>query len=487
MDARLEPKDSIPLVVGLDCALSKINTFHEAVLQLVLREPLAALQALFRLKKGGGAFRASVGDYLDRASVANHLDIVCQNIPVEPKVLEAIVQARREGRKVYLSTAKDKQFAEAIAKSIGMFDGVFASESGSKIQESAEVSQLVAAFGARGFDYCGSATADLPIWREARHAMISAAPAQLVKRLSVELPNLIVLSTSEFSAKPYFLAVRPHQWLKNLLLFVPAIAAHQFDASTLSVLIRAFTSFSLLASSAYVFNDMLDLHHDRAHPEKRYRALAAGAMTLTDSIGLFLFLALSSIVLGLTLNWGFMSCLMAYFALSISYSFYLKRKLMIDVVALAALYGIRVITGGLATSIVPSDWMIGFCFFMFLSLALVKRATEMRASPQTEFGNIKGRGYRRNDLPTISALMTGSGLVAVLVLGLYLSSPEVKLLYQRPFLLWGICAILTYWLGRIFVLTERGEMRQDPVIFAATDWISQLTGALIAAIFLAAI
>ena len=478
MDVTTEPNDRIPLVVDLDGALSKVDTYHEAVLQFILKKPFAALQALLEFKAGGDAFKSKIAD---------HIDAVCRNIPVEPKLLEVIAQARRDGRKVYLATAKDKQLAEAIASSIGLFDGVFASQSGITLRGAAEAKQLVAAFGEQGFDYCGSVAADLPIWREARHAMIAAAPPRLVKQLSLELPKLIVLSTREFSIKPYILAIRPHQWLKNALLFVPAIAAHQFDMSTLSVLLRAFISFSLLASSAYVFNDVLDLQHDRSHPEKRHRALAAGNLTLTDSASLFILLTALSAVFAATLNWGFLSCLMGYFALSISYSFYLKRKLMIDVVALAGLYGIRVIAGGVATAIAPSDWMIGFCFFMFLSLALVKRATEMRASPKEEFGNIQGRGYRRNDLPTIGALMTGSGLVAVLVLGLYLNSPEVKLLYQRPFLLWGICAILTYWLGRIFVLTERGEMRQDPVIFAATDWISQLAAGLIVAIFLAAI
>jgi 4-hydroxybenzoate polyprenyltransferase len=478
MDARAELNDRIPLVVDLDGTLSNVNPFHEAVLQFILRKPIPALQTLLRLKAGRAAFNFAL---------AAQVNPDCDNLSINPDVLDTITQARREGRKVYLATAADKRFAEAVASSIGMFDGVFAAEHGISLKGKAKADRLVAAFGVSGFDYCGSAAAHIPIWREARHALISAAPSQLVKRLSLELPNLVVLSPREFSAKAAFFLTRPHQWLKNTLLFVPAIAAHQFDAGTLSLLLTAFISFSLVASSAYVFNDMLDLQHDRAHSEKRHRALAAGALSLSNCLALFFLLATSAIISALTLNWGFVLCLVGYYSLSISYSLYLKRKLMIDVVALAALYGIRVIAGGVATSIVPSDWMIAFCFFMFLSLALVKRATEMRASPATEFGNIPGRGYRRNDLPVISAMMIGSGLVGILVLGLYLNSPEVKLLYHRPFILWGICAILTYWMGRIFVLTERGEMRQDPVIFAATDWISQLAAGLIAAIFLVAI
>jgi len=170
-----------------------------------------------------------------------------------------------------------------------------------------------------------------------------------------------------------------------------------------------------------------------------------------------------------------------------SYSLYLKRKLMIDVVALAALYGIRVLAGSVATGVVLSHWLAGFCFFIFLSLALMKRTTEIILLPASSEDKIKGRGYRRADFPTINALTAASGFVAVLVLALYINSPEVKVLYHRPDLLWGICIILVYWLGRAFFLTGRGEMRQDPVIFAATDWRSLLAGILVVAIFLVAL
>jgi 4-hydroxybenzoate polyprenyltransferase len=182
-----------------------------------------------------------------------------------------------------------------------------------------------------------------------------------------------------------------------------------------------------------------------------------------------------------------MIVLATYFGLSISYSFYLKRKLMIDVVALAALYGMRVLAGGVATGIVLSHWLVGFCFFIFLSLALMKRATELISLPDTAVDNIKGRGYRRTDLPIVNALTAAAGFVAVLVLALYISSPEVTMFYRQPDLLWGICIVLVYWLGRAFFLTGRGEMRQDPVVFAITDRISLLAGALVAAAFLVAL
>jgi 4-hydroxybenzoate polyprenyltransferase len=281
--------------------------------------------------------------------------------------------------------------------------------------------------------------------------------------------------------------MRPHQWLKNILVFLPALAAHRFDLATFAPLLIAFVSFCLCASSAYLVNDMLDLDNDRAHAEKRHRPMAAGVLPVSHGAILFVCLATASMASALMLDSAFAAVLLGYFCLSISYSFDLKRKLMIDVVALASLYGARVIAGGIASDVVPSDWLVGFCLFIFLSLALVKRSTEMIASSKTMPEKIDGRGYRREDLPTVTPMMVASGFIAILVLALYINSPEVRATYHHPVLLWGICGLLTYWLGRLYVITQRGEMRQDPVIFAATDRISLLTGGLVAAIFLAAV
>jgi 4-hydroxybenzoate polyprenyltransferase len=250
--------------------------------------------------------------------------------------------------------------------------------------------------------------------------------------------------------------------------------------------VAAFVSFSLGASCIYLVNDMLDVPHDRVHAEKRRRPLAAGTMSIVQALVLVCVTIMLSISLSLMLPPAFLLALGVYLALSMSYSVYLKRKLMVDVVALAALYGLRVVAGGAAVGIHLSDWLVGFCFFIFLSLALMKRTTEIMTLSEDAAGNVKGRGYRRADLPVLQALTTASGFVAVLVLALYINSPEVKLLYRHPEVLWGVCMILVYWLGRAFFLTGRGEMRQDPVIFAATDRISLLSGALfLGAFFLA--
>jgi 4-hydroxybenzoate polyprenyltransferase len=271
------------------------------------------------------------------------------------------------------------------------------------------------------------------------------------------------------------------------LLALPTLAAHDFSVGGLITVAIAIASFSLGASSVYLVNDMLDLPHDRAHPEKRRRSIAAGLVPINEALLLLGVVGSLSVGLALLLPLAFMAVLLTYFALSMGYALYLKRKLMIDVVALGALYGIRVVAGSVATGVVLSHWLVGFCFFIFLSLAMVKRTAEMVAQGTETVGKIKGRGYRSEDLSTITALTAASGFVAVLVLALYTNSPEVKALYRHPELLWGISMILVYWLGRVCFLTGRGEMEQDPVLFAATDRISLMSGALIALIFLVAL
>jgi len=477
MDQRVESIADVPLVVDLDGTLIKVDSLHEAVVQLSSKKPLYALRALVRLKQGRAAFKAAV---------AEHVLPDVGTVPVDEAVLEAIKQARGEGRKVYLATAADRRFAEAIADSIGEFDGVLASEDGINLEGKAKADRLVATFGVRGFDYIGNAAADIPVWRVARNALVSGAPSRLMQRLRSELPDAIALGTRKFAIGPYLLALRPHQWLKNGLVALPTIAVHDFSIGGIITVLIAFMSFSLGASSVYLVNDMLDLPHDRAHPEKRHRSLAAGTVPLSHAVVLLCLVAALSIALALMLPWAFLLVLAGYFGSSLTYSLYLKRKLMVDVVALAALYGIRVVAGGAATGVVLSHWLVGFCFFIFLSLALMKRATEINSLPETAVGNIKGRGYRRADLPVIITLTAAAGYVSVLVLALYIYSPEVRMFYRRPDLLWGICIILVYWLGRAFVLTGRGEMREDPVIFAATDRISLLAGVLVGAVFLVA-
>ncbi len=263
-------------------------------------------------------------------------------------------------------------------------------------------------------------------------------------------------------------AVRPHQWLKNSLVALPAVALHKVYVAEI---LFAFVSFCMAASSMYLLNDLIDIKRDRRHPTKRHRAIASGAISPRTAIIMAGVLMTLAAMFARPLGWYFVIALGLYLAIAGLYTLHLKNVLMLDVVVLAMLYGIRVIAGAEATQIPLSNWLFGFCFFLFLCLALVKRVADIRPP------------YKADDI--LPALMTASGFASIVMLALYINySPE---LYRYPWMLWGICIVLTYWIGRICLITGRGKMHDDPVVFAATDRASWLCGGITAAIFWAAI
>jgi 4-hydroxybenzoate polyprenyltransferase len=279
-------------------------------------------------------------------------------------------------------------------------------------------------------------------------------------------------------------ALRPHQWAKNVLLFLPLLAAHKFSADAFLMALNAFVAFSLCASSVYVTNDLVDLRHDRAHPRKRLRPFAAGELSVAFGWVLAAVLLVSAGAVALAAPPGFVKVLAFYYALTLAYSFGIKRMLMLDVVVLACLYGVRIVAGAAAVEVPLSEWLIAFSLFLFLSLALIKRAAELADIDDEVDGRAPGRSYRRRDLPIVQIMAAVSGFLAVLVLALYLASPAVAKLYKEPLFLWGLCIVLVCWLGRALILTGRGEMHDDPVIFAFTDRATLATAPAVGLLFL---
>ena len=276
-----------------------------------------------------------------------------------------------------------------------------------------------------------------------------------------------------FQWRDYVQALRAHQWLKNILVFTPALAAHRFD-DALVASILAFFSFSLSASSVYILNDLLDLRNDRAHPRKRLRPFAAGRIPIMYGVALFPALLLASLAIGFFLPKEFVLVLAGYFLLSCVYSLGLKRRMLVDVVVLACLYGSRVVAGSAATGVVLSPWLVAFAMFLFFSLALVKRCAELADHLDKGKGDPMGRGYRLDDLPVLRSMATASGYVSVLVLALYINGDAVSALYRHPDRLWLNCVLLLFWISRVIMITHRGAMHDDPLVFAATDRLSQL-------------
>ncbi|KAA9005084.1 UbiA family prenyltransferase [Histidinibacterium aquaticum] len=282
------------------------------------------------------------------------------------------------------------------------------------------------------------------------------------------------------SIYPYLQVVRPHQWLKNVLVFLPLLAGHHFDLATFSESLLATVAFCLVASSAYVLNDLLDIEADRAHPRKRFRPFASGAIPTSHGRVLGGGLLLSGAAVAALLGGLFLLTLMAYFIVSAAYSLRLKRKVVVDICVLAGLYTFRIIGGGVASDIALSVWLLAFSIFFFFSLAAVKRQAELVDMLKRDELQAKGRGYRIEDLPIVCSAGLASGYVSVLVMALYLNSPAVLQLYGYPPALWGICCILLYWLTRMVFIAHRGAMHDDPVVFAAKDRASHVSVALIA-------
>jgi 4-hydroxybenzoate polyprenyltransferase len=285
-------------------------------------------------------------------------------------------------------------------------------------------------------------------------------------------------------ARDYLRAMRPHQWAKNLLLFVPLVTSHQVGKpSALARAFAAFIAFSVSASAVYVINDLLDVEADRRHPTKRLRPFASGALTRREGVVMATLLMTIGLALSLWLPWSFVLLLMLYLALTTSYSAYLKRKFVVDVITLAGLYTLRILAGGAAEGIVISSWLMAFSVFFFLSLAFVKRYTEIDA--MAEEGHLEGRGYRTSDLDLIRSMGPTSGYMSVVVLCLYINSREVTELYGHPEGLWLLCPVLLYWVSRIWFIASRRELDSDPVLFAVRDRISYLAGAVMVVVLMA--
>lgn len=453
------------LVVDLDGTLLRsdmlIETFWSAFGK-DWRSPFLALAAL----RGGKAVL--------KRHLAGRAALDVSLLPYDRKIV-AFVQAWRDaGGRTALVTATDERIAKAIADHLEIFDEVHGSDGTVNLIGARKAEFLEARFGTGQFAYIGDATADLPVWKQAAKAITVNVPTGLrkqVERINAQVEHLV---TEERSPWSYVRALRPHQWSKNILVFVPMLAAHQLDGPTFLASLLAFVAFCMIASSVYVLNDLLDLAADRAHPRKRLRPLAAGDIPIRHGTWMAFGLPVLGAFISLAAGPRFLVVMAIYYLLTAAYSLHLKRQIVLDICVLAGLYTTRLIAGGVATQIGLSVWLLAFSVFFFLSMAAVKRQTELIDSD--ERGNMQpdGRGYHVNDLPIISMIAIAAGYVAVLVLTLYVSAPGVTVLYARPEFLWGGCAVLLYWITRTIMIAHRGQMHDDPVVYAAKDRVSQI-------------
>ncbi len=467
------------IAVDLDGTLTLTDTLHESALSLLRDRPLDVLALPFWLLGGKAAVKAKVAERID-------LDVAA--LPYNSSLIEWLKEERAAGKRIVLCTATDRRVAQSIANHLGLFDDVLASDGATNNTGTNKRAILETSYGVKGYDYAGNSAADIAVWAGARQAIVVNASDAVTKKASQVTTVAKVFPPQAITLSHWLRVFRVHQWLKNLLLFVPLVSAHQINAvQSLSALIIAFVSFSLCASAVYMANDLLDLESDRKHPRKCHRPFAAAAVPIKAGAILAPLVSIAGLLLGLVVGAAFTAWLVVYFSLTCAYSLWLKRRTLIDCLALAALYTLRIIAGAAAVAITLSFWILAFSVFIFLSLAFVKRYAELRVQAGVGNSDAHGRGYAVTDAPLVQTLGVTAGYVAVLVLALYLDGETVATLYAKPQLIWFAVPSMLFWVSWVWMKAHRGEMDDDPVLFAIKDKASLAVAVVVAISFLLAV
>lgn len=454
-----------PLCIDCDGTLIHTDLLLEGALKLIKKKPwLLALLPLWLIK--GKA-------YLKRR-IADQVEFNWALLPYCQEIIALSKSAIASGRKVVLVSASPAPWVEGIAQHTGLFHDTMSTRA-INLAGSSKAKALVDAYGDKGYDYAGNSNADIPVWKHAHNGFIVSDNQRLIAKAKTYTEISDIYAPPKATALAYLKAIRVHQWLKNLLVLVPLFAAHQvLNPQTLATVVLAFFAFSFCASSVYVLNDLLDLEADREHIRKRNRPFASGVIPVQNGTLLapILLVAAAGVCVWLPSSFGVV--LTFYFFLTLLYSFWLKKQVIVDVMLLASLYTLRIIAGAAAANIVPSFWLLAFSMFIFLSLAIVKRYSELSISLKKNKKKAAGRGYIIEDLPVLSSLGAASGMASVLVLALYINDQETLKLYPKNLWLWLAPPILLYWVSRLWIKTCRDEVDDDPVVFAVKDWQSLL-------------
>jgi 4-hydroxybenzoate polyprenyltransferase/phosphoserine phosphatase len=468
-----------PLCVDMDGTLLATDALWESIVLVAKKQPTLLLWLPFWLYRGKA--------FLKR-QLALHVTLNPALLPHNEAVVSFVTAARRAGRHVVLATAADRRVADTVAQRLDVFSAVLASDGQRNLSGREKLAAIVDHLKGADFDYIGNSSTDLPIWKAAaRSVLVRPSGSLLAKARRVSSVHEISW-TRRTPLATVFRALRIHQWSKNALLFVPLLLAHRLtDSERVLQGVVAFVAFGLAASAVYLVNDLLDLETDRQHPQKRFRPIASGEMSIPMALAAApVAIGASVAVTAATLPFSFVAVLLLYLVTTSAYSLGLKRIAIIDVLLLAGLYTLRVVAGAAATDIAVSPWFLAFSMFIFLSLALVKRYAELKiasdADPTGYHPHLSGRPYLIGDLDLLRSVGSTSGYLSVAVLALYLNSPEVHRQYDSPVLLWLIGPLLLYWLTRVWLLAHRGQLNIDPVLFALTDRASYVVATLVVAI-----
>jgi 4-hydroxybenzoate polyprenyltransferase len=455
------------IAVDLDGSLVNSNTLHESLMLLVKSNPLALFLLPLWAIRGKAYFKQRLSDLVipDPALLPYNTDLVSW-----------LQDQRQLGREIVLCTAADQK----IAKYLGIFDLVLASDGLCNLRGETKTEKLLKVFPGTPFSYVGDAQIDLAVWKSAASAIVVTNSQGLKNSCQQVCPVEKEFSQPKTNFKSFIELLRPHQWAKNLLLFAPALASNQIGNTALILeLTQAFVAFCLCSSSIYIINDLMDLENDRKHPTKCKRPFSSGRLPINQGVILLPFLLVVSALVSLEINTMFVATISVYFLLTILYTFFLKNVVLLDCLILAGAYTLRIVGGSKVISSEISFWMVSFSVFLFLSLAYLKRYTEL-IDYKTQGNQVKvsGRAYTQTDAPFIQILGVSAGFISVLVLALYIDSTASAKIYFMPELMWAAVIVLLYWINWMWLKAHRGEMHSDPVIFALTDSVSLCSGVL---------
>jgi len=469
----------MPLVVDLDGTLVATDTLWELIFLFLKRNPLGAFSLIAWAFQGKAKFKAKLGA---------EVSLDAESLPYRPDFLKWLRAEKQSGRLILLATGADALTASGVAAHLQLFDGVISSDGKTSATGDAKYSLVAEALGHQPFEYAGNAMVDLKLWRKAGNAIVVAPDRGVLaalRRQDIAIAQHFPAPRARFPV--WARQLRVYQWVKNLLIFTPLLTSHRiFDVPGLARAACGFLVFSLVASATYLLNDILDLPADRHHPTKRQRPLAAGLISIPGALAAAVLLLAAAAFLSSLLPWLAALLLCGYSAATIGYSLFLKKLLMVDVVALALFYTARLMYGGLVTEIEISIWTLAFCAFSFFSLAAAKRINDLAKANLQAAESLRHRAYQARDLNALVALGASTSNIAVLVLILYINSQQGEKLYRHPHFLWAMCVPLLYWFSRTLMLANRGMLADDPILFAAKDRATYIVLALMAVIAAAA-
>jgi 4-hydroxybenzoate polyprenyltransferase len=484
----------VPLCVDLDGTLVKSDTLLDSVIVLTRQHPAELLKFPKWLTEGKAAFKRHITSTVS-------LDVV--HLPYNRHLLQYLEQQKATGREIYLATGADAPLAQRVADHLGLFTGVLASDGTMNLIGKNKLAAFQSKFG-NNFCYIGNAHPDVALLANCVEPMVANPHGSLTSALrSKKIAPSVTFTDRANTLKAWLKAIRLHQWAKNTLIFLPLLLAHNHSPTLILAAVIAFLSFGLCASATYIVNDLLDLEADRKHISKRRRPFAAGDLSPLAGAVVIVGFLLASLILALALPkivavmapaealarpYQFLQWMGIYLVSTLSYSLYLKRRVLVDVIVLSGLYTVRIIAGSAATGVEVSTWLAGFSIFFFLSLAFVKRFAELESLLARNKVPANGRGYHTTDIEQLRSFGTASAYASVVVLTLYISDLAGSAhLYHHTTRLWLLVPILLLWLSRLWLLASRGDLHEDPVVYAITDKRSLALGVLVALVVLLAL